>query len=156
MGAYMLPDEGSTAGRDRDYLSDGSIGDELGGLDHRVGQSDVVPDLRDEARPRLGLRLSQSLEVSDRRTAWLLYDHGLARSKGTHSVRDHVHTLGVHHDRVDAWVVQDLLYGARLDVVLVREVGQPWIVVRGSHDFDALDLPKRPHASRGVWMRDPQ
>jgi hypothetical protein len=150
----VLTDEGGAVGADRDDIADESLVEQLPSAGHRVGEAHVVADLRD--RPGCLSGLGQLPDVGERGAAGLLDEHGLAGVEDAQRQRDHVLALGVHHDRGDALVGEDLVGAHRREVVLVGEVLQPRIVVRGGHHLDAVDLAECADARRGVWMGDAQ
>jgi hypothetical protein len=62
----------------------------------------------------------------------------------------------VDHDRVDALVLEQPVDVAGLHVVLVGEVTQPGIVVRGCNHFHPFNFAQGANPGRGVRVCDSQ
>src|SRR5262245_56404638 len=60
------------------------------------------------------------------------------------------------HDRVDPLVTENLVDGARLEVVLVGEVLQARVVIGGRDHLDVVNLSESSYPRRCVRMGDPE
>jgi hypothetical protein len=62
----------------------------------------------------------------------------------------------VDHDRVDALILKQRIDVAGLHVVLIGEVLQAWIIVRGCNHFNPFNVAQGANPGRGVRVCDSQ